>query len=253
MGGAARTSLDELAPLDTYLALSDRERGLDPRELERLAGIVRIAAVRDGARVLDAGAGQGWHALALARRFRVTGVDVSLELVEEGRRRARAVPPRWRPRLVAAPVQRVPAADESFDVALSLNTSIGYGSPEDDAAAVEELRRVLRPGAALVLETISATAASEARARRDSLADGTRLTRIPVFDSATAIIGETQLACFPDGRRGLFGYRVRAYDPDGLVELAREAGFRDITVDADTPGRQSENGGRVVLVARTPV
>jgi ubiquinone/menaquinone biosynthesis C-methylase UbiE len=180
------------------------------------------------------------------------GIDASFELIEEARRRARALPPGSRPVLVATPMQRLPANDQSFDLVLSLNTSIGYGSQDEDAAALEELRRVLRPGAALVLETISATAASEAEVRRERLADGTRVTRIPAFNSKTTMVDERQIARFPGGLHGRFDYCVRAYDPEELAALAREAGFRDVAAHGDLLGTDRVEGGRMVLVGRSP-
>ena len=53
-----------------------------------------------------------------------------------------------------ADYRELPFADESFDAALNLFTSLGYLGDEDDTRVLWEIRRVLRPGARLVIETL---------------------------------------------------------------------------------------------------
>src|SRR5581483_7117649 len=109
------------------------------------------------AAVLDAGMGQGWHAVALAPAFGVTGIDLEPRLVREARRRAALAGAA--PRLLQGSTTSLPLPDGAFDLALSLATSFGYGEPDDDRATFAELARVLRPGAPLVAQAVSAESA----------------------------------------------------------------------------------------------
>lgn len=94
--------------------------------------------------ILDAGCGPGGNGAWLRQHGRVVAVDQAadaLRFVRSGR-------PELAP--VRADVEALPFADETFDVAVAI--TVVYSVP-DDAAAVAELARVLRPGGVtLVLE-----------------------------------------------------------------------------------------------------
>jgi SAM-dependent methyltransferase len=98
--------------------------------------------LRAGQRVLDVAAGNGNATLAAARRWAdVTSTDYVPALLERGRVRAEAES------LVAifqeADAERLPFADASFDVVLSV---FGVMFTPDQARAAQELLRVCRPG-----------------------------------------------------------------------------------------------------------
>lgn len=114
--------------------------------MNRLA--LHRAAIRPGEHVLEIGfGGGGLIAMILeARAGTVTGVDLSGPMVERGRRRFRAKGDRVR--LHRASVEALPLADDSVDVAVSVNSL--YFWP-DLHAAFAELARVVRPGGRLIL------------------------------------------------------------------------------------------------------
>jgi ubiquinone/menaquinone biosynthesis C-methylase UbiE len=98
--------------------------------------------VRAGSRVLDVAAGNGNATLAAARRFcEVTATDYVPALLEQGRLRAEAegLSVQWQ----EADAERLPFADESFDVALS---TFGVMFTPDQERAAAELIRVVKPG-----------------------------------------------------------------------------------------------------------
>jgi demethylmenaquinone methyltransferase/2-methoxy-6-polyprenyl-1,4-benzoquinol methylase len=99
------------------------------------------AVVRPGDRVLDAACGTGDLAIIAAKAgASVTGLDFSEAMLERARRKAADV--EWtRGDLLALPFE-----DESFDAA-----TVGFGvrNVADLPGAIEELRRVLRPGGRL--------------------------------------------------------------------------------------------------------
>jgi ubiquinone/menaquinone biosynthesis C-methylase UbiE len=97
-----------------------------------------------GQHILDAGCGPGGNGAWLAQHGPVVGVDVAREALEFVKaRRPTTVP-------VQASAGELPFRDQAFDVAVAV--TLLYTVP-NDAAAINELARVLRPGAAvLVLE-----------------------------------------------------------------------------------------------------
>jgi SAM-dependent methyltransferase len=92
-------------------------------------------------RILDAGCGSGRNMLELARFGSVTGIELSDTSVQLAR--ARDVG-----EVIAGSVLEMPFADDSFDLAVSLDV---IEHLEDDLGALRELRRTLAPGGTLLI------------------------------------------------------------------------------------------------------
>ncbi len=82
--------------------------------------------------------------------YHVVGLDRSVTQLDEARRRRGAANG---PRLVRADYREIPLATGAFDGALSRLSSLGYAGDAADGAVLAEIRRVLRPGGRLVIET----------------------------------------------------------------------------------------------------
>lgn len=106
---------------------------------DRLATVLELAGEGPGEAV-DAGMGPGRLLAEMERRgWRVSGIDTSAEMVTLARGRL----PDARERLVQAPIERLPFADASFDLAVATGV-LEYA--DDLEAALGELARVVRPG-----------------------------------------------------------------------------------------------------------
>ncbi len=117
-----------------------------PAIAEQIAGvgrwIVERVGVAAGDEVLDVACGDGNAAIpAASAGARVTGLDLTPELLEAGRRRSAeaGVELEW----VEGDAEALPFADESFDVVLSV---FGAMFAPRHRVAAEEIARVLRPG-----------------------------------------------------------------------------------------------------------
>jgi ubiquinone/menaquinone biosynthesis C-methylase UbiE len=112
----------------------------------RITEDIVIAAPTDGA-VLDVGSGPGVLLAEMARErpdLRVTGVDVSADMVAVAERNIRAFA--GRASACVGDVTNLPFADDTFDVIV---TSFSLHHWDEVDAAVPELARVLRPGGRL--------------------------------------------------------------------------------------------------------
>jgi SAM-dependent methyltransferase len=98
---------------------------------------------RSGLRLLDAGCGTGGDAIFLRRYGQVVGIDYAIEAV-------RLAAPRLPGQLARGSVLALPFADESFDLVTSFDVLYHRDVP-DEAAALAEARRVLRPGGRLLI------------------------------------------------------------------------------------------------------
>ncbi|HWQ13712.1 MAG TPA: class I SAM-dependent methyltransferase [Roseiflexaceae bacterium] len=102
-----------------------------------------VYGARHDLRILDAGCGTGGNALFLRRYGCVLGVDMAPDALEFGG-------PRLPGALARASVLRLPFADASFDLVTSFEVLYHRGVP-DEAPALAEARRVLRPGGRLLV------------------------------------------------------------------------------------------------------
>jgi SAM-dependent methyltransferase len=111
----------------------------------------RLCPLPPGASVLDACCGPGRHSVELASRgYEVTGIDITGAYLEAARESASGLA---NARFVRADIREfdMPGA---FDLAINLYTSFGYFSdPSEDGEALRRLRRSLKAGGHLVLET----------------------------------------------------------------------------------------------------
>ncbi len=105
--------------------------------------------LRPGARLLDIGAGTGAELIHVARRtpeLEMHGVDISIDMLLHCRRKLTRAG--LSARLYVALAERLPFADESFDVVFHTGA---FNEFLDKRGAIEEMIRVARPGTRIVI------------------------------------------------------------------------------------------------------
>jgi SAM-dependent methyltransferase len=136
------------------LSQPDGDGGGRPRESvaassARYGQYALAAALAGGRRVLDVGSGNGWGTELLARHAtEAVGVDLSSVAVREAQRR------RPDADLRTADPAELPFEDSGFDLVVCLGA---LEHVDDPTRALEEMRRVLRPGGVLALSAGDAT------------------------------------------------------------------------------------------------
>lgn len=119
------------------------------RLFAHLRAAARLRPLAAGARVLDCGIGTGVLSLAFANITpvrEVVGVDIAPAMLREAA--ARLFAAGIRAELRRADARRLPQPDASFDAVISAHMLEHLARPEE---AVDEMARVLRPGAPLVI------------------------------------------------------------------------------------------------------
>jgi SAM-dependent methyltransferase len=236
---------------DFYLRAYAADEREGEAETQALAA-ARLAACPDGGELLDVPCGFGRHSVPLARAgYRVTGVDRSAALLDEARRRAGGE--RW-PKWVMADYRELPFADDSFDAAINLFSSLGYLGDEEDTRVLAEIRRVLRPGARLVVELLHRDRLVRGFAEQDwrLLGEGRLLLEQRTFDAAAGVAQTTQTLIDGAGGRESRTFSVRVYSATELVAMLGRAGFTDARAYGDLDGSPFGVDTRLVAVAVSP-
>jgi ubiquinone/menaquinone biosynthesis C-methylase UbiE len=128
-----------LGSFDALADLYDRFRtGYSPELFDAIADY----GLSTGASVLDVACGTGLVSDTLANRgYRVTGIDVSVPMLERARRRVPAAT------FVTGDAEKIPFAAASFDAATSGQAFHWF----DRAKALGEMMRVVRPGGVIAI------------------------------------------------------------------------------------------------------
>lgn len=116
--------------------------------------IVQRLGLKTGTRILDVGCGGGRYARAFAARgLKVTGVDLSAEMLEDARARS--------PNLPGMPIYlrwdaRALPFSQQFEGAVSLFTSMGYfDTRQDDVQLLRGVARALVPGGTFLVDYLN--------------------------------------------------------------------------------------------------
>jgi arsenite methyltransferase len=138
--------------------------------VESFAGVANpweLGRLEPGERVLDLGSGAGTDSLVAAQMVgehgRVTGIDMTPEMLDKARAAAEAMAA-GNVEFVEAEAERLPFADESFDVVVS-NGVIDL-IPDKDAVFAE-LFRVLRPGGRMQIADVTLQSPVSEEGRRN--------------------------------------------------------------------------------------
>ena len=247
MPGTSTTETWDAFFSDFYLRAYADDARQDEAEEQALAA-VRLTGCEPGADVVDVPCGFGRHTIPLARAgYRAVGVDRSAALLDEARKRAGGE--RW-PKFARADYRELPFAEGSFDAAVNLFTSLGYLGDEEDVKVLAGIRRVLRPGGKLVIETMHRDRLVEVFNENTwhALGQGRMLLEQRTFDVAAGVAQTTQTVIDTEGRDSRT-YSVRVYTATELLAMVARAGFAEARAYGGFEGEPLTTTSRLVIVA----
>lgn len=235
---------------DYRIVYKHRDMDAARKEIERMTGLLGLP---QGAKVLDIGCGIGRHSLALSDLgFNVTGVDLSLVLLEEARRHDTNGVVEWK----HGDMRDLPFPAGFFDATVNLFTSFGYFTLESDNVRVlRHIRRVLRPGGLCLIDFLNpAYVASHlvTHSVREDREAGVRIEEMRKIEGGWVqkIITITEIAGDNGKRRYL--ERVRLYELDWFKEQLAAAGLElaDVYGHYDGTSYNVDESSRLIMVGR---
>ena len=208
---------------------------------ENVRSILALAAVNNGARILDVPCGTGRYAIALHRLgFDVTGIDLSAEQLAYAREYSPG------PRYIVADMRNLPR--ESFELILNLFSSFGYlETEEEDAQLLHTWRRHLDPGGRLIIEVPDLERVRHILGSSDTAVihdDGVH-REVARMDWRSGVLSTT----FSLRGEDVFKSSFRVYEAERLLELLHRARFRNLRLYGSYAGVIKRPGDRAVIVA----
>ena len=231
---------------------------LTPERTEvEIAGLVKLLKLQEGAKILDLCCGDGRHSVPLQRRgMRVTGIDISMVMLRRAQERAEKVLPEGHamPSWILADARQTPLKPKSFDVAVCLFNSLGFGNDDDTRALLQQMYKALKPGGQLLTESVHRdhhvrVQPPEGEWQLDDVG-GVAVDTQTHFDPLEGV----QHTTFK-WQRETVGYekklRYRAYTATELAAMLRAAGFSDLQIYGGYDASPfSVDGSQLVIHAR---
>jgi len=175
--------------------------------MKRIKLVQRHCSVR-GKKILDCGCGTGQYVLALlALGADICGIECSEERIAESQQNH----PEMTTRLLVGNIERMDFSDDNFDVVL-LNEVLEHIA--DQARALREIRRVLRPGGLCIVFSPNRLYPFETHGTTLKLGRRNLPFFIPLIPYVPIKLGNL-----------LFEYRARNYWPHELRQILRSHGF----------------------------
>lgn len=236
---AAEQAYEALAPFyDDFTAAYAHEKWL-----EGVEGLAHRWGVARG-RVFDVGCGTGKSAAPLqARGWDVTACDISAGMVAKARKRLALGPERC----FVADMRALPAGGP-FDLVLCLDDAVNYLlGPEDLAAALQGVSRVLRPGGLLVFDVNTLTTYEEVFGG-EFTRQGASARYLWRGVGETSVVADglymAEVQISREGEPDRFSVHVQRHHSRVAIErAARSAGLQLLEVLGQATGARFEPGG----------
>lgn len=188
----------------------------------------------EGCSILDVPSGTGRVGIPLATEYKVTGIDISPYLVSFARRKAEKEGVGGNCQFLVGNMWKLGdlfKPDRTFDAAINVFTSIGYGSVKDDMDFFRGVNSLLRRNGFFIIHTLMNRDYLDIKFAKKEYIDAGKLMVYETrrFDAKTAIV-HTDREFYRRVKNGFelagkANSRMRIYYPGEVVCMLKIAGF----------------------------
>ena len=238
--------------------LPGRRESLSQRTSREVAGVIRLLDLAPSVRVADIPCGYGRHSLALAKLgYRVTGVDIDERELSEARRAAKEQD--LQVDFLKADMRDIGLNyGGKFDAVINLFFAFGFFLEErENIRAMVEFYRVLKPdGRLLIHSDVCTDMLVRGRAYRFSetraLEGGGKLRIGETFDrQSSRLKGTWTITGRAGADRTPRPYSMRIYRAEEYAEMARNCGFRQVSIYGSFQGASfTPDSPEIIVVAK---
>lgn len=217
---------------------------------EEIDHVVKLLALKKGAKILDLCCGIGRHSLELARRgYQVVGIDLTEEYLASARRQAESED--LDVRFVRNDMRRF-CQIESFDVVLNMFTAFGYFEvPAENKRVLINIYCSLRKGGTLILDMIGKEVLARIYQERDWHEDNGRIFLRECKMKQNWSWADNRWIVLENGKTREFKFGHRIYSAVEINDLLKECGFSSVSIYGDLEGADYDNNAkRLIAVAR---
>lgn len=156
-------------------------------------------------------------ALLRSRGYEVIGLDRNMIALDRAKAHCRLCG------FIAADMNAIPFKSASFDAVICFWQSFGYFDDDANCDVLRQIHSILRPGGRLLLDVYHRGFFANHLGVRDFERNGRRITESKRMAGDRLFVDLTYDGCAESDR---FDWRL--YDPDELIDIARDAGFSPV-------------------------
>jgi ubiquinone/menaquinone biosynthesis C-methylase UbiE len=223
----------------------------DQNQTEKQLQFLKILLKPDGY-VLDLACGTGRHSIPLTQQgYNIVGFDVSTNLLQIARQRSKEL------QLVRGDMRFLPFKTQTFDAAISMDTSFGYlPSEADDIVSLVEVKRVIDQQGVFVIDVFNREKLTLKYQNKNPPAKWKEypsfflLQKRTISPQGGLLRDSWTIKDKESGQLSIFEHNVRLYECSKLESMLEMAGF----VVKDVYGwykkeNYSPNSPRLILIA----
>lgn len=199
--------------------------------------VIGLLGARPGTRVLDLACGLGWLTIALAQRgYRVTGYDLSAQLLQRAERAANetGVDVEW----IHGDMRTLPGEwSNTFDYVTLTLSEFGCFCDTENQQVLHQVNRVLKPEGRFLLDiVVNRDGLVHGAGMSDCLeGDGFFISQQGSFDLLTGI-HKRKFRWYRDGSVHETEWQIRAYTPPEVMQMLKSAALQVVSVHGTMMG-----------------
>lgn len=246
--------LNYLEADDSFDGFNSDNMELDRRTELEASGVMNLAGIKAGDRLMDCPCGYGRHSLALASRgVNVTGVDINSEFLsicrfQKLKRQIESV------EFVTKSMLEI-SFEAKFDAVINMFYSFGFFSEDENRKVAQNFHRALKPGGRFLMHThvtiprFKRGLIKEVEARK--LKSGRILELTRKLDAENREIGQWTVVGKDGQKTPLSEYSVRIYGTAEYEEMCRSVGFSKVDFYSDWAGSPYSDDSDLLIAVAT--